>query len=575
MKKMMLGNEAVARGLYEAGCTFVSSYPGTPSTEITQYASDYVSIYAEWATNEKVAAEAAFGASLAGARAFSGMKHVGLNVAADPVFTAAYTGVNGGLVIAVADDMGMHSSQNEQDSRHYAVASKIPMLEPSDSQECKDFTKLAFELSEKFDTPVFVRLSTRISHSLGSVEISEPAPVEPREYVKNTQKYVMTPANGRPRHAEVEKHMEELGDWCETADINSVEWGTERKIGVVSAGIAYQTAREAFGDKASYIKLGMIYPLPVAIIQELAEKVETLYVIEELDDFIETHCKKHGISVIGKAELSPLGEYTPEMLRRLAGDSVPDVTHTITVPPARPPVLCPGCPHRGVFSVLNKMKLTVTGDIGCYTLGAAKPLDAMDMCLCMGASVSSLHGLLKARPEMARRSVGVIGDSTFLHSGITGLINIVYNRSAATVLILDNSITGMTGHQPNPVSGFTLKKEAAPVVNLEVLCRGCGVERVRVVDAFDMEGLEAALKEELAADEPSVVIMRRPCALVKTFKKGSPRTVEDCKKCKACLRVGCPALYTVGELIQVDQSLCMGCGLCSKICRFGAIKEGK
>ncbi|MCL2081009.1 MAG: indolepyruvate ferredoxin oxidoreductase subunit alpha [Oscillospiraceae bacterium] len=573
MKKMMLGNEAVARGLYEAGCTFVSSYPGTPSTEITKYAAEYEEIYAEWAPNEKVAAESAFGASVAGARAFSGMKHVGLNVAADPLFTAAYTGVNGGLVIAVADDMGMHSSQNEQDSRHYAMAAKIPMLEPADSQECKDFTKLAFELSERFDTPVFVRLSTRISHAQTPVELGERQAPPLRVYEKNVGKYVMMPAMARARHAEVEKHIEALGEWCETADINRIEWGTERKIGVVAAGIAYQTAREAFGDTASYLKLGMVYPLPVSHLKELASKVDVLYVVEELDDFIETHCKKHGVSVVGKAELSPLGEYTVPQLRKLIGFT--DVkTAAVTPPPPRPPVLCVGCPHRGPFYVMNKLKLAVTGDIGCYTLGAAKPLDSMDVCLCMGASVSSLHGLLKARPEMAERTVAVIGDSTFVHSGVTGLINAVYNQSASTVMILDNRTTGMTGHQANPVTGETLKGKPAPVLDLEALCRGCGVNRVSVVDAHDITGIEKALREELAADEPSVIIVLRPCALLKNVEKKPPLVIENCKKCKICLRIGCPAMHTAQSgATEIDESQCVGCGLCAKLCRFGAIRE--
>lgn len=572
-KRMMLGNEAVARGLYEAGCSFVSSYPGTPSTEITEFAAEYKELYAEWAPNEKVAAEAAFGASVAGARAFSGMKHVGLNVAADPVFTAAYTGVNGGLVIAVADDMGMHSSQNEQDSRHYAMAAKLPMLEPADSQECKDFTKLAFELSEKYDTPVLLRLSTRISHSQSQVELGEHNPVPLREYVKNTPKYVMMPAMGRARHVEVEKHIVQLGDYCETAEINRIEWGTERKIGVVAAGTAYQTAREAFGDTANYLKLGMVYPLPVKLLHELAEQVETLYVIEELDDFIETHCKKHGIKVVGKSELSLLGEYTVPQLRELISSSASGMPRPTTPPPPRPPVLCAGCPHRGVFYVLNKMKLTVTGDIGCYTLGATKPLDAMDMCLCMGASVSGLHGFLKARPELSDRSVAVIGDSTFIHSGITGLINAVYNQSQSTILILDNSITGMTGHQPNPATGLTLQNKPAPILDLEALCRACGVTRVRAVDAHDIEGLEATLREELSANEPSVIIMRRPCMLLKHVKKNEPLYVQDCKKCKACLKIGCPAIRTLPNgSVEIDSSQCTGCGLCAKMCRFNAIQ---
>jgi indolepyruvate ferredoxin oxidoreductase alpha subunit len=574
VKKMMLGNEAVARGLYEAGCTFVSSYPGTPSSEITKFSAEYDEIYAEWSPNEKVSVESAYGACVAGVRAFSGMKHVGLNVAADPVFTAAYTGVNGGLVIAVADDMGMHSSQNEQDSRHYAKASKIPMLEPADSQECKDFIKLAFNLSEEFDTPVFVRLSTRICHSQTPVELGEREEFTAKPYTKDMWKYVMMPMMGRLRHVEVEKHMAALGEWCETAEINRIEWGTERKIGVVAAGIAYQTAREAFGDSASYLKLGMVHPLPLGYIQELAGKVDTLYVIEELDDFIETHCRKNNIKVVGKSELSLLGEYTVPQLRKLVDFTVAE-TSALQAPPGRPPVMCPGCSHRGPFYVLNKMKLVVTGDIGCYTLGATPPLNAMDTCLCMGAAVSNLHGLIKGRPEMANKSVAVIGDSTFVHSGITPLINAVYNQSPSTILILDNTTTGMTGHQPNPVTGVTLKNQPAPILDLEELCRGCGVKRVRVVDAFAIEELETVLKEELAANEPSVIIARKPCALLKEFVRKPPLVIENCVKCKACMRIGCPAIHAVEDgRYEIDSSQCSGCGLCVKLCKFNAIRGG-
>jgi indolepyruvate ferredoxin oxidoreductase alpha subunit len=503
------------------------------------------------------------------------MKHVGLNVAADPVFTASYTGVNGGMVIAVADDMGMHSSQNEQDSRHYARASKIPMLEPSDSQECKDFTKLAFKLSEQFDTPVFVRLSTRICHSQTPVELGEREEIPAREYTKDMWKYVMMPIMGRLRHVEVEKRMRTLEDWCETIELNRIEWGTERKIGVIAAGIAYQTAHEAFGDSASYLKLGMVHPLPIKIIQELADKVDTLYVIEELDDFIETHCRKNNIKVVGKSELSWLGEYTVPQLRKLVGLTVAE-TSALQPPPARPPVMCPGCSHRGPFYVLNKMKLVVTGDIGCYSLGATPPLNAMDTCLCMGAAVSNLHGLITAKPEMAKSSVAVIGDSTFVHNGITPLINAVYNQSPSTIVILDNTTTGMTGHQPNPVTGVTIKGKPAPILDLEALCRGCGVKRVRVVDAFALEELESVLREELAADEPSVIIARRLCALLKEFERKDPLVIdmESCKKCKACMRIGCPAIqHTQDGGYEIDKSMCCGCGLCVKLCGFNAIKE--
>jgi indolepyruvate ferredoxin oxidoreductase alpha subunit len=515
-KRLMLGNEAVARGLFEAGCAFISSYPGTPSTEITEYAAK--DVYAEWAPNEKVAAEAAIGASVAGMRAFTGMKHVGLNVAADPLFTASYTGINGGLVVAVADDPGCHSSQNEQDSRHYALAMKLPMLEPSDSQECLEFTKLAFSLSELYDTPVLLRLSTRVSHSRSAVTVSEPQPVRLRDYHKDPQKYVMTPAAARPRHAALEERMAVLGDYSEGAPVNMIDWGGNHRVGVISSGNAYMTAREALGDCVSYCKLGLVWPLPVGAIMELAKTVDTIWVIEELDDFIETHCRKHGVKVRGKADLSPLGEYTVEQIRKAVLGTGTDSPRTLPVPaggpPPRLPVLCPGCPHWGTFSVLKKLGLTVMGDIGCYTLAASPPLSAMDFCVCMGASVSALHGFLKARPEYAEKAVAVIGDSTFHHSGMTGLLNIVYNQTPATVLILDNAVTGMTGHQPNPGSGVTLSGTAAPVLDLEALCRAMGVRRVSTVDPRDQKALEAALREELAAAEPSVVIVRRPCAIM-------------------------------------------------------------
>jgi indolepyruvate ferredoxin oxidoreductase alpha subunit len=519
-KRLMLGNEAVARGLFEAGCAFVSSYPGTPSSEITKYASELT--YSEWSPNEKVSMEAAVGASFAGARAFSAMKHVGLNVAADPLFTVSYTGVNGGLVFAVADDMGCHSSQNEQDSRHYARSSKVPMLEPADSQECLEFTKLAFDLSERYDTPVLIRLSTRVSHSRSYATPSEPKPIAVKEYKKDAAKYVMTPANARPAHIRVEQRMADLSVYCETAPVNIIERGINNKIGVIASGIAYQTAREALGDNVSYFKPGMVWPLPVDAIVKFAETVDELWVIEELDDFIETHCKKHGIKVRGKSELTWQGEYFAPLLRgAILGESVQDTGKhegALTPPPPRPPVLCPGCPHWGSFAVIKKLGLVVMGDIGCYTLGASPPLSSIDYCLCMGGGVSSIHGVLKARPDFADKTVGVIGDSTFWHSGMTGLLNIVYNQTPATVMILDNAITAMTGHQPVPGTGVTLMGKEAPVVDLEAICRGLGVKRVVTVDPMDQEALEAALREELAADEPSVIICRRGCVLQEVWR---------------------------------------------------------
>ncbi|MEG2570351.1 MAG: indolepyruvate ferredoxin oxidoreductase subunit alpha [Clostridia bacterium] len=575
-KKMMLGNAAVARGLYEAGCRFVSSYPGTPSTEITESVAQYDEIHAEWAPNEKVAVEATMGASIGGGRAFSAMKHVGLNVAADPLFTASYTGVRAGAVIAVADDMGMHSSQNEQDSRHYARASKMPMLEPSDSQECKDFAVLAFELSERFDTPVYLRLSTRVSHSQSAVTIGKRTEVALKPYEKDISKYVMMPAKAKLRHFVVEQRELDLREYAENCDINKTIMGGT-KIGIIASGIAYQYAREAFGDDASYLKLGMVYPLPVKLIENFAKSVDKLYVIEELDDVFEAHCLKHGIKVEGKALFSKIDEYTPEMLRhKILGTPLPSKNSEAT--PPRPPVLCPGCPHRGLFYVLHKLGLVVSGDIGCYTLGAQPPLNAVDTTLCMGASISGLHGMNMVNdPEFAKKSVAVIGDSTFIHSGITGLIDIVYNQSPSTVVILDNSITGMTGHQQNPSTGLTLKNRPAPMLDLEAVCRAVGVARVVVVDPNDMAASEAAIREELLAPEPSVVIARRPCALLKYVKHEKPMKViaDKCIGCKMCIKIGCPAISMVDGHAVIDESLCVGCGLCADMCKLGCIERGE
>ncbi len=575
-KTLLLGNAAVARGLYEAGCRFVSSYPGTPSTEITEEAALYDEIYAEWAPNEKVALEAAFGASLSGVRSFAGMKHVGLNVAADPLFTMAYTGVNGGLVAVVADDMGMHSSQNEQDSRHYAAAAKVPMLEPSDSAECLAFVKAAYEISERFDTPVLLRLSTRVAHSRSLVALGERAEPPRRTYEKNPQKYVMMPANARGRHVFVEKRTAALAEFAETTPLNQVIRGSE-KLGIIASGIAFCYAREAFGDDASYLKLGMVHPLPEKLIRDFAASVDRLVVIEELDDVFEAQIKKLGIVCEGKALFSPIGEYSAEAIRKVF---LGEETEGYSLPspvPGRPPVLCPGCPHRGVFYVLSKLKVFVSGDIGCYTLGALPPLGALDTTLCMGASVSGLHGYVKASGgEAAKNSVAVIGDSTFIHSGITGLINIVYNQSNSTVMILDNSITGMTGHQQNPCTGLTLKNTPAYAVDLEALCRSVGVRRVTVVDPFDIDGIEAAVKAELAAEEPSVIIVRRPCALLKSVKHAKPLQIDaqKCRRCKACMKIGCPAISFDAETgAKIDFSLCTGCGLCEKLCKFDAINS--
>ena len=576
MKKLMLGNEAVARGLYEAGVKVVSSYPGTPSTEITEFAAKYNEIDAEWASNEKVATEVAVGACIAGARSFTAMKHVGLNVAADPLFTASYTGVNAGMVIAVADDPGMHSSQNEQDSRNYAKASKVPMLEPSDSQEAKDFTKLAFALSERFDTPFLLRLSTRVSHSQSLVEICDRNELENKPYEKDVNKYVMMPGMAKKRHIVVEDRMASLAEYAETAKVNTVEYN-DRKIGVITSGISYEYAKEALPD-ASFLKLGMIHPLPEKMIREFAENVETLYVIEELDDFIETFVKKIGIlNVHGKDIFSLQGELNVAIIREKILGVTPKLKPLEETIPVRPPVLCPGCPHRGIFYTLNKLKLHVSGDIGCYTLGAMAPLSSIDICVCMGASVSGSHGIYKANKEMAKKTVAVIGDSTFIHSGITGLIDIAYNQGASTVIILDNSITGMTGHQQNPTTGYTLKGDPTVSVNLEKLVQAVGINRIRVVDPFDLEACEKAVKEETAVDEPSVIIARRPCALLKNVKYDQNVTVDQdkCTGCKMCMRLGCPAITMKGKKMEINKTLCNNCGLCANVCKFGAIQVEK
>lgn len=577
MKKLMLGNAAVARGAYEAGVSVVSSYPGTPSTEITENIVKYEEIYAEWAPNEKVAAEVAIGASIAGARSMSCMKHVGLNVMADPVFTVSYTGVNGGLVFCVADDPGMHSSQNEQDSRHYAEASKIMMLEPADSGECKEFTKLAFELSERFDTPVFIRLSTRVSHSQSLVDEKEPVSYELKPYEKNIDKYVMMPAKAIKRHIDVEKRIEALREFSENCEFNTVEDNGSR-IGVITSGIAYMYAKEALGDKVNYLKLGMVYPMPEKLISDFAEKCDVVYVIEELDPVIEKHCKSIGVNVIGKEKFTLLGEYTPAMIKKVVlGEDAAEFNTIDENIPVRPPVMCAGCPHRGTFYVLKKLGLVVSGDIGCYTLGAVAPLESVDTTICMGASVSAALGMAKARgKEFNKKLVSVIGDSTFIHSGITGLIDIVYNKGANTVIILDNSITGMTGHQDNPTTGYTIRGEETAQVNLVTLCKSVGVKNVVVADPFDVKTFEKVVKEEVERDEPSVIIAQRPCALLKKVKYTGRCVINDkCKKCKMCMKLGCPAISFDGDEIRIDETQCNGCGLCFNVCPFGAMEKGE
>ncbi len=575
MKTLMLGNEAVARGLFEAGVSVVSSYPGTPSTEITEYAAKYDEIYSEWAPNEKVAMEVAFGAAFGGRRSFCGMKHVGLNVAADPLFTIAYTGINAGMVIAVADDPGMHSSQNEQDSRYYAQAAKLPMLEPSDSGECLAFTKTAYELSEQFDTPVIIRSCTRIAHAQSIVDTAERVVPPAVPYEKNAAKYIMMPANARRRHPLVVERTKALEAFAETSPLNRVEMGGT-DMGVITSGTAYQYVKEALGDTVSVLKLGLVFPLPTALIKDFASKVKKLVVVEELDGFIEAHCRALGLDVTGKAVFPPMGEFSQNLIREKLGLDVPSVRTLEADIPMRPPVMCAGCPHRGLFYALVKNKANVMGDIGCYTLGATAPLNAMDSTICMGASVSGLHGFNKAQgAEGEKKSVAVIGDSTFMHSGVTGLINIAYNGSASTVIVLDNSITGMTGHQQNPTTGLNIKGEPAGKIDLESLCKSIGIRRVRVVDPYDLKECQTAVKEELAAGEPSVIISRRPCALLKTVKPKPPLKVDPdtCVGCRSCMKIGCPALSFKDGKAMVDQTLCVGCGVCTQLCAFNAFSE--
>jgi len=576
MKKLMLGNQAVARGLYEAGCRFVSSYPGTPSTEITEVAATYDEIYAEWAPNEKVAAESAVGASLAGARSFCAMKHVGFNVAADPLFTASYTGVNGGLVVCVADDPGMHSSQNEQDSRHYAIGAKLPMLEPSDSRECRDFVKAAYEISETFDTPAVLRTCTRVAHSQCLVELHDREEKALKPYERNPQKYVAAPANAVKRHIEVEKRMEALRAFAETTDLNRVEMG-ETDIGFVTSGTCYLYVKEAF-PKASVLKLGLVNPLPVEKLRDFAGKVDRLIVVEELDGVIEAHMRQNGIRVDGGKDLfGYLGELSQNRIKRALGEALPAFKAYDEPVPGRPPVMCPGCPHRGLFTVLSKLKLTVLGDIGCYTLGSGAPLNAVDSVLCMGASIGMAHGFTKILgEEAARRSVAVIGDSTFMHSGITGVVNLAYNKSIATVLVLDNSITGMTGHQQNPTTGLTLQNEPTYPIKIEDVCRAAGIQRVRVVDPQDMAATEEAIKEEIAAADASVIIVRRPCQLLKYVKAKPALSIDPdkCKGCRSCMKIGCPAIRFIDKKASIDPTLCVGCGLCEQMCKFGAFEGG-
>ena len=579
MKKLLLGNAAVAQGAYEAGVHLVSSYPGTPSTEITECMATYPAedVFVEWAPNEKVAAEVAIGASIAGGRAMSCCKHVGLNVMADPLFTDSYIGVNGGAVFCVADDPGMHSSQNEQDSRHYARASKIMMLEPSDSAECKEYTKAAFDLSEQFDTPVLVRLSTRVSHSQSLVEICEREEHPVKDYEKSIPKNVMMPAMAIKKHVIVEERTKKIADYATDCTFNTIE-DNGSEIGVITAGIAYQYAKEALGERVNYCKLGIVWPLSEKLLKDFAAKCKKVYVIEELDPFIEDACRAMGIEVCGKELFTMLGEYTPSMIRKAVfGEDAAEAIEPAEAIPARPPVMCAGCPHRGTFYVLKKLGLTVSGDIGCYTLGAVAPLASVDTTICMGASVSAAHGMAKVKgAEFTKKLVSVIGDSTFMHSGITGLADIVYNKGINTVIILDNSITGMTGHQDNPTTGKTIRGEATRQVDLIKLCQGLGIDHVVVADPFDVKNFEKVVKEENEREEPSVIIAQRPCALLKSVKyTGHCVITEKCRKCKLCMKLGCPAISLDAEsgAVRIDVTQCNGCGLCTGVCPFGAIEK--
>ena len=577
MKQLMLGNKAVARGLYEAGCCFASSYPGTPSTEVTEELAKYDDVYCEWAPNEKVAMESAFGASLSGRRSFCAMKHVGLNVAADPLYTMSYTGVNAGMVIVVADDAGMHSSQNEQDSRNHAIAAKVPMLEPSDSQEALEFAKLAYEMSEKYDTPVLLKMCTRVAHSQSVTEISE-RKVPVKSYEKNIAKYVMMPGNAKKRHPIVEERTRLLKEFAENGPLNRVEMG-DTSLGIITHSTSYQYVKEVFGNSASILKIGMANPLPDRLILDFAKKVDRLVVVEELDPVMENHCRALGLTVEGKNLLPVCGEFSQNLIAKALGKEVHQGLALSEQLPMRPPVMCPGCPHRGLFYTLRKIGCTVLGDIGCYTLGAVAPLGAMEMTLCMGASVSALHGFNKmGGAESEKNTVCVIGDSTFMHSGMTGLANIAYNQSRSTVIILDNSITGMTGHQQNPTTGLNIKGDPAGRIDLEALCRAMGFTRVEVVDPYDLASCEKVVRQELEAEEASVIISRRPCALLKYVKKKAPISVdrEKCRGCKSCMKVGCPAISMRDKKAVVDATLCIGCGVCTQMCRFDAFEtEGK
>lgn len=577
-KVIMLGNEAIARGAYEAGVKVSAAYPGTPSTEISENLVKYKdSLYCEWSPNEKVATEVAIGASVAGVRAMSCMKHVGFNVAADPTYTVSYMGVNGGLVIVVADDPGLYSSQNEQDTRMVARAAQLPVIEPSDSAEAKEFIKIAFDLSEQFDRPFVYRTTTRLAHSQGLVELNERKEIEDKAYEKNIRKNVMMPGNAKLRHVEIEKRNQELAEAANTLPINRVEMN-DTKIGVITSGIPYQYVKEALPE-ASVLKLGLVNPLPRKLIEDFASKVDTLYVVEELDPVIETQVKSWGIKAIGKEIFTVQGEYSANMIRQAILKEELDISKPAEAP-GRPPILCPGCPHRGVYYVLNKLKIHAAGDIGCYTLGAVAPLSVVDTTICMGASISSLHGMEKAKgKEYIKNWVAVIGDSTFLHTGVNSLMNMMYNKATGTVIILDNSTTGMTGHQDHAATGKTLQGDPTYAIDIPALCRAIGVKNVVEVNARDIQAVEKVVKEEIAKDEVSVIITKTPCVLLDKSKKPLYQTHTDkCKKCGMCMKPGCPAMTKNADgTISIDDTMCTGCGLCASLCKFDAIelvKEG-
>ena len=571
---IMLGNEAIARGAYEAGVKVSAAYPGTPSTEISENVVKYDEIYAEWSPNEKVATEVAIGASMSGVRSLVSMKHVGVNVAADPLYTVSYIGVNGGMVLVAADDPGLYSSQNEQDSRAVARAAKVPVLEPSDSQEAKEFMKFAYELSEKYDTPVMLRTTTRLSHSQGLVTLCERENVEDKPYERNAAKNVMMPGNAKVRHLHVEAREKQMEiDGC-NFEINKVEYN-DTKIGVITSGIPYQYVKEAL-PTASVLKLGIVNPLPKALIEEFASKVDKLYIVEELDPIIEEQVKSWGIKAVGKEILTVQGEYSTNLLReRIGGESIDLVAATQV--PNRPPILCPGCPHRSVYHVLKELKIHGAGDIGCYTLGAVPPLNVIDTTICMGASISSLHGMEKAKgKEFIKNWVALIGDSTFLHTGINSLMNMVYNQATGTVIILDNSTTGMTGHQDNAATGKTLKGDHTYAIDLAGICRAIGINDVHIVNSFDIKKMKETVKEAVQKDVISVIIAKAPCALLKTTERKAPYVInkEKCINCKKCMNPGCPAIsLDENGKTKIDTTMCNGCGLCAQVCPVNAIEQ--